>query len=615
MNGQHYLTQDTPFDLASMSAISGLYTPISPPEFAAKSMTMAGRMCHESSSVAGHRSFDSLGFHLGWVSTRHAPSRGISAWSRTGLVAVVFVGNRISLSGESSPKENTVFADAYERSGPEALRNLNGTFCGVILDFRDDTVALFNDRYGLGRLYYHQSTDGFYFSTEAKALLTVLPQLRQLDQRSLAEWFSVGCVLQNRSLYRGVAILPPASLWKLHRSGRFETGTYFSPKEWEQQETLSAEAYKDRLSEVFARVGARYLGGQSKIAMSLTGGLDSRAVLAWAKFEPGSLPCYTFGGPYRDCADVIIARRLARVCRHPHTTIRVGDDFFSHFASLAERSVYLSDGTMDVSGAAELHVNKQAREIAPVRLTGNYGSEVLRSHVAFRPGRLDRSLFTPEFRPLLDDAVETYCSEAAGHRLSFIAFKQVPWHHYSRFSIERSQLTPRSPFLDNELVALAYQAPPKLRTNPKPLLELIAQGNPSFTSITTDRALRTRRVPLLSHFANQWQEFTAKAEYAYDYGMPPWLARIDRMTAPLHVEKLFLGRHKFCHFRVWYRDRLRATLRDQALGGGETADPCCYRNGTAKRLVEDHLSGRANRTLELHKLLSVQLIDRLFIRQ
>ena len=47
---------------------------------------------------------------------------------------------------------------------------------------------------------------------------------------------------------------------------------------------------------------------------------------------------------------------------------------------------------------------------------------------------------TPEFRGLLDDAVETYRNERQGRRLSFIAFKQVPWYHHARFAAERSQL-------------------------------------------------------------------------------------------------------------------------------------------------------------------------------
>src|SRR6478736_386731 len=144
---------------------------------------------------------------------------------------------------------------------------------------------------------------------------------------------------------------------------------------------------------------------------------------------------------------------------------------------------------MDVSGAVELYVNRKAREIAPVRLTGNYGSEILRSNVAFRPRKLDRSLFTPEFSALIDAAEETYRAESAGHRLSFIAFKQVPWHHYGRFSIEQSQLTPRSPFLDNEVVRLAYRCPAQLATSAGPLLQLISAGNPQLDAVKTDRSL------------------------------------------------------------------------------------------------------------------------------
>ena len=56
-------------------------------------------------------------------------------------------------------------------------------------------------------------------------------------------------------------------------------------------------------------------------------------------------------------------------------------------------------------------------------------------------------------------------------------------------------------------------------------------------------------------------DLTVKAEYAYDYGMPQWVARIDHVLAPLHLERLFLGRHKFYHFRVWYRDTLSAYFR------------------------------------------------------
>ena len=223
--------------------------------------------------------------------------------------------------------------------------------------------------------------------------------------------------------------------------------------------------------------------------MSLTGGLDGRMIMAWARPNRGEMPCYTFNGSYRDCADVRIARKVAAVCNQPHQTISVGDEFLAEFPRLAEQTVHLTDGAMDVSGAAELYVNRLARQIAPVRLTGNYGSEILRRNVAFKPRALPSEVFSPDFVPQLTAAAHTYSEEAAGNQLSFIAFKQVPWYHYARFAVEQSQISVRSPFLDNDLVALAFQAPSEAITSLAPSLRLIAEGNPLLGRIPTDRGI------------------------------------------------------------------------------------------------------------------------------
>lgn len=594
-----------------MHGLAGIISPGAPPALAASHRRMLERLCHDRTAVFRCETLFQPGLHVGSLGPAPLPLADVSGWSPCRRIAVLLAGEEFS--ADAAAGSATALATAFARRGRHALRDLNGWFSGIVVDLRHDTATLFNDRYGLGRVYYHAAADGFYFSSEAKSLLAILPSLRRLDPRGLAEYFAVGCVLQNRSLFPDLSLLPPGSAWTFHRDGRVERERYFDPVEWERQPPLPPDEYSAQLREVFARLAQRYLRGDAPVAMSLTGGLDSRAVIAWTRAAPGTLPCYTFGGPYRDCADVLIARRLAAVCRHPHTTIRVGPEFFPRFADLAADSVYLSDGTMDVSGAVELHVNRQAREIAPVRLTGNYGSEILRSHVAFRPGRLDRTLFTPGFNGLLDEAEATYRTEAACHRLTFIAFKQVPWHHYARFAVEKTQLTPRSPFLDNDLVALAYRAPAALAASPAPLLELIAHGNPRLAAIGTDRALQLRARPLVSPLSRAWREFTARAEYACDYGMPRWLARADRALSRLHFERLFLGRHKFYHFRIWYRDQLREAVRAQALAAGAPT-PFCYREGAPRRLAHEHLSGAANRTLELHKLLSLQLVDRLLLR-
>lgn len=571
---------------------------------------MLQAMAADRSESSGQSVMDRAGVSAGWSARRGSFADGLPVWNTSRSICLFFTGEIFSASAITI----TQLADLYEKEGAEFFARLNGWFSGLVVDLRDNTATLFTDRFGLNRLYFHESPRGFYFASEAKSLLAVHPGLRRIDQRGLAEVFSLGCVLQNRTLFPDISLLPGASQWTFHRDGRIDKRRYFDPaSSWEQQEPLTAADYTERLVDVFGRIAPRYQQGSEPIAMSLTGGLDSRMLLAWMKAVPGSLPCYTFGGPYRDCADLRIARKLAKICQQPHRVIPIGPDFFPDFPALAEKTVLATDGTMDVSGAVEIYANRLAREIAPIRLTGNYGSEILRSNVAFRPGKLDLSLFTPEFCRLIETANETYRNESAGNRLSFIAFKQVPWHHYARHAAERSQLTPRSPFLDNELVELAYRVPPALSTDAQPLLNLIATGNPSLDAdaVGTDRALRRKSLPLLGGLANKWQEFTAKAEYAYDYGMPRRLAQLDHSFSALRLEKLFLGRHKFYHYRIWYKRQLSEYLRAQRPVNGPAVS--CYREGAMAQMVQEHLGGRANRTSELHKMLTVRLIDKLMI--
>jgi asparagine synthase (glutamine-hydrolysing) len=585
--------------------------------------SMVRRMRHEPTHICGHKTFAGVGVSAGWVCQPGSLTDGLPVWNEDRTICLIFAGEDFARheripdlqpNGQVGPLERAAaLVHSYEEKGARFLRELNGWFAGLLIDLREKKAILFNDRYGLGRIYYHHSPDGFLFASEAKSLLAIMPGLRGIEPRSLAEFYSVGCVLQNRSLFKGVFLVPGGSQWTFDRDGRIEQKRYFDPQEWEQQQLLDARSYAEQLTEVFSRVVPRYLQGPSVVGLSLTGGLDSRMLLAWARAAPDTLPCYTFGGPYRDCADVRIARRLAAAVGQPHTTIRIEEDFFPKFQSLAERTVYLTDGAMDVSGAVELYVNRTAREIAPVRLTGNYGSEILRSNVAFRPRQLNRHLFTPEFSQLLNDAEETYRAESVGHRLTFIAFKQVPWYHFARLAIEQSQLVPRSPFLDNELVALAYRTPPAIATSPWPCLNLIAAGNPAF-DIGTDRALQYRPRPIITRLAQIRQDFTAKAEYVYDYGMPQWLARVDRLLVPLRIERLFLGRHKFYHFRVWYRDRLGDYVKKVLLDPLSLSRPWLRAN-MVKQLVNDHVSGKANHTIAIHNLLTVELTRRQLVER
>ncbi len=579
-------------------------------------------MMHEAFYGAGAHVSDNSCVGLGATFQPKSFTANQPFWNQDRTACLVFAGecfglremmnNEDKIGDQSSNGAGSVLS-LYDRCGIAFLEKLNGIFSGAIADFRQKRVFLFNDRFGLGRIYFHQKQDTLYFASEAKALLNILPKLRQLDLVGLAEQLCCGCTLEDRTLFREISLLPGGSVWSIAFDGIVTRSRYFNPSTWEAQDLLNEQVYQQALQETFSKILPRYLEGNEAIGMSLTGGLDGRMIMAHANPSSGNLPCYTFGGSYRDCADVRIGKKVAEARGFSHEIVPVGNDFLREFPALAEKSVYLSDGTMEVSGAVELYVNRLAREIAPVRLTGNYGSEILRRNVAFKPSVDAASLLSDEFADKLQTAAATYRRIRDGNTLSFIAFKQIPWHHYARLSLEQSQLVVRSPYLDNEIVSLAYRAPASQWTSLS-ALHAVASGNQRLGRIPTDRGLTLTPQLFVSTLLRGWQEFLVRAEYAYDYGMPQSLARADHALASLKLERLFLGRHKFYHFRIWYRNQLAPFVREVLLDPQTLSRPYLRRDAV-ERTVHEHVNGLRNHTTKIHKLLTTELILRKLLRQ
>lgn len=604
-----------------MPGIVGLITRI-PRECAERQLVaMLDTLRHEPFYVTGTWIDESLGVYVGWTAQKGSFADRMPLSNETGDVILVFAGEEFSEPGTPArltarghalgSAEASYLVHLYEED-PSFPAGLNGLFHGLLVDRAHGTVTLMNDRYGMQRLYYHESKNAFYFAVEAKAILAVRPELRSVHPASLGELIALDAVLENRSLFQGISVLPAASLWRFRNGAIEHQGAYFHPGEWEAQPALDPDTYYRELREVFSQNLPRYFAGRQRVAMSLTGGLDTRAIMAWYKGPEGSLPCYTFGGTYRECRDVLVARRVARECRQPHQVIQAGADFLSRFPELAERTVYLSDGCADVSWSPPFYVCQRAREIAPVRMTGNYGDQILRRWRAFKPAMPAADLFQPELMAHVTAACETYNRMADTHPLSFSAFRQAPWHHSILLALEQTQLAQRSPFLDNDVVRISFRAPASAVENNSDRLRLIADGNPALRKIRTDIGVGGKHEDFPGAIVRRYEDFTFKAEYAYDYGMPQWMARIDHSLSPIHLERLFLGRHKYYHFRVWYRDVLSKYVQEMLLDPLTLSRPYLDRKAV-EAIVRGHLKGGRNYTTAIHKLLSLELLHRTLV--
>jgi len=578
---------------------------------------MVASMLHEPFYVSGTWADEDLGLYLGWV-LREEPEVPMPISDATGQNMLFFRGEEFSGNlakgapvGIGSASKGGFEILPSERDS-DFLARLNGQFQGVLADRPERTLVLFNDRYGLRRVYYHEAADGFYFAAEAKAILAVRPELREPDARGIGESLACGCVLENRTLFKRIYLLPPASGWRF-RAARLEAKElYFSRATWESQEAMEPEAYHRELRNTFARVVQRSFAAGQPLGLSLTGGLDTRMILAWLSPQAATLPCYTFGGTYRDSRDVRIARHVAGLCGQTHSVIQLDGDFLQQFSKVAERAVYVSDGNAGTQHAPDLYVNRLARRIAPVRMTGNYGDQVLRQMTMFRPHYYDQGVFNPEFAKTIEAAGSTYLAAMQGHPLTLASMQQTSWSYYGILSVELSQVEMRSPYVDNELMRVLYRAPAGVLRDNDLRVRLIREGSAELAKVRTDLGFAGRGGAIASLCSQQLHRATMRAEYACEHASPRWIANLDRTVLGGQLERTFLGCHKFAHFSLWYRGELANYVRDMLLDN-RTLSRGYVDRPRLEAAVRKHVNGEENITPTIHRLISLEYFHRLFI--
>ena len=279
-----------------MPGIVGLITKKPRPRAEQELARMVESVRHESFYDAGTWVDEAMGIYVGWVARQGSFGLPMPLRNESGDRVLVFSGEEyperdvravLRQHGHTVTDDGPDYLVHLAEDDPSFPVGLNGRFHGLLIDRAGATATLFNDRYGMHRIYTHEANDAFYFGAEAKALLAVRPELRATDPRGLGELVTCGCVLENRTLFKGVNVLPPASAWVFRNAAIENRAAYFHPQEWESQGPLDMEPYYQQVREVFSRNLPRYFNGPQPIGVSLTGGLDSRMIMAWHKAQAG----------------------------------------------------------------------------------------------------------------------------------------------------------------------------------------------------------------------------------------------------------------------------------------------------------------------------------------
>src|SRR5262249_22574473 len=159
--------------------------------------------------------------------------------------------------------------------------------------------------------------------------------------------------------------------------------------------------------------------------------------------------------------------------------------FLTEAREYLDQAVYISDGCLGLSGAAELYLNRQARIVASTRITGNWGGELMRGVRAFKYRMPLGDALRPSLRDLVADVATAFDATADWNPLSYTLFRQLPHQGYGRYAVERSQVMMRSPFLARDVVKTLYQRPAIARSSVDTVLAVL-ERRPGLIGIPTD---------------------------------------------------------------------------------------------------------------------------------
>lgn len=180
--------------------------------------------------------------------------------------------------------DTEVLLAAYALHGPACLPRLRGMFAFAIWDAREQTLFAARDPLGIKPLYYARLPDsGAVFSSELNALLASGIVPREIDPTSVGEYLAWFSVPAPRTIYRGIANLPPGHCLTIGATGRVNTRPWWQlPAPAPVRDGQVAGNYQEFVHGLRAQLDdsiRAHRVADVPVGAFLSGGMDSTAVV------------------------------------------------------------------------------------------------------------------------------------------------------------------------------------------------------------------------------------------------------------------------------------------------------------------------------------------------
>jgi asparagine synthase (glutamine-hydrolysing) len=200
----------------------------------------------------------------------------------------------------SSKSDTEVIIFSYLAWGIDCIRKFNGMFAFALWDNDTNKLFLARDRYGIKPLYYTLTEGTLTFASEIKAILNSTTFTNpQVNSQVLNEYFTFQNVFTDRTLFKGIMVLPPGSFMEvdINRNPQeiSQIHQYWDYKFSDNSFNLSEAETTEEIRRLFIQSVKREIVSDVPLGSYLSGGMDTGSITALVRKYLGRISTFTCG--------------------------------------------------------------------------------------------------------------------------------------------------------------------------------------------------------------------------------------------------------------------------------------------------------------------------------
>ncbi|MBK6620314.1 MAG: hypothetical protein IPG32_05325 [Saprospirales bacterium] len=286
---------------------------------------------------------------------------------------IYLIGDCILPYSASAASTAALLAGVRDRG---AIHELKGFFYLLFLNFGEKRLEVHSSFLNILPVYYRQTDESLTVSSSLRLVATHEGRQPKASEEYVVEKLLFHYAFLNHTPFEGVDLLPSCHYLRLDGAGLsfprpVELSDYYlaKPQPWRGR--------LDELSDLFISETSPFIPWEP-FALTLTGGFDGRTILSLAQHQGARFSTFSYG--LATDPDVIVPTGVGKQLGFEHLHFDLGNGYAKdHFWEDGLTFINQTEGAGNLSRAHYVHTARSLGGDFPFLLSGNFGSEILRS--------------------------------------------------------------------------------------------------------------------------------------------------------------------------------------------------------------------------------------------